>query len=247
MQSNEERNGFLCINKPTGATSFEVVSAVKKALKTKHVGHLGTIDKAGAGVLPIAVGKATKFFDYFLSKDKEYIAYFKFGEETDTLDSYGTITDKSDKIISRTELELAAKTFIGESMQTPPQYSAVKIDGKRASDRALGGEELKLKERKIKIYNFEVLDQIQINLFSVRIKCSAGTYIRSIVRDVAKKLGTCGTMTAIIRTKSGAFSIEKSIIPSEVSWNNLIDICDVVNVSELSNEKLKRLCCNNNE
>ena len=246
MQTNE-KSGFLCINKPTGMTSFEVVSAVKRALGIKHVGHLGTIDKAGAGVLPIAVGKATKFFDYFLTKDKEYIAYFKFGVETDTLDGYGTITKSDKKIITKKELESVAKIFVGESMQIPPQFSALKVDGKRASDRAIDGEQVELKARKINIYSFDVLDQVQQNLFAVKISSSAGTYIRSIARDVAKKLGTCATMIAIIRTKSGVFSIDKSITIGDISWNCLIDINSVVNVDELENEKLKRLCFDNNE
>jgi len=246
MQQNE-RMGFLCINKPTGMTSFEVVAAVRRALGIKHVGHLGTIDKAGAGVLPIAVGRATRFFDYFLTKNKEYIAYFRFGKETDTLDSYGKITKEDCRIISKAELERAAKTFIGESMQEPPQFSAVKVDGKRASDRAITGEEVELKKRKINIFSFDVIEEIQTNLFAVKISCSAGTYIRSIVRDIAKKLGTCGTMIAIIRTKSGSFCIENSILVDDVSWDRLINVLDVVNVDEIDNEKLKRLCNNNNE
>lgn len=246
MQQNE-KSGFLCINKPTGMTSFEVVSAVKRALGTKHVGHLGTIDKAGAGVLPIAVGKATKFFDYFLTKDKEYIAYFRFGVETDTLDSYGTITKTDKKIVSKKDLEQAAKTFIGEGFQVPPKFSALKVDGERASDRTLSGEEIELKPRKVKIYSFDVLDNLQQNLFVVKISCSAGTYIRSIARDVAKKLGTCATMIAIIRTKSGAFEIENSIVPAEICWENVVPISSVVDVQDLDSEKLKRLCIDNDE
>ena len=247
MQNEILKNGFLCINKPTGVTSFEVVSSVKRSIGIKHVGHLGTIDKAGAGVLPIAVGSATKFFDYFLTKDKEYIAYFKFGSETDTLDSYGTITKISNKIITKKELENAAKTFLGKSMQEPPMFSAVKVNGRRASDRAIDGENLELKKREIEIFSFDILDQIQTNLFVVKIACSAGTYIRSIVRDIAKKMGTVGTMVAIIRTKSGEFNISNAILPTEISWDKVKDISSVVNVSEIDNEKLKRLCSNNNE
>ena len=241
------QNGFLCINKPTGVTSFEVVSMAKRALQTKHVGHLGTIDKAGAGVLPLAVGNATKFFDHFLTKNKEYIAYFKFGVQTDTLDSYGTITQTNNKIISRADLEKAAKKFVGEGQQVPPQFSALKVNGQRASDRVISGEEVELKPRKITIHSFEVLDQIDTNVFAVKIECSAGTYIRSIVRDIAHVLGTCGTMIAIIRTKSGAFKISSSITPDQISWENVLPIKSVVNEEELETEKLKRLYNNNNE
>ena len=243
----EKQYGFLNINKPSGMTSFDVVSKVRRALGTRKVGHLGTIDKAGAGVLPVAVGAATKFFDFFLSKDKEYIAYFKFGEQTDTLDSYGTITSKNNKIIHIQDLEKAAKQMIGEQMQLPPMFSAVKVGGKRASDRTLVGEDVVLAPRKIVIYSFDVLEELETNLFAVKIHCSAGTYVRSIMRDIACLLGTCGTMIGIIRTKSGAFEIENSITLDEISWDNVILPSEVVDIGEVSNEKLKRLLVDNNE
>ena len=242
-----ERCGFLNINKPSGMTSFEVVSKVKRILGTKKVGHLGTIDKAGSGVLPIAVGSATKFFDYFLSKDKEYLAYFKFGEQTDTLDSYGTITCKSSKVVEEKELEMAAKMMVGEQMQLPPQYSAVKVGGKRASDRTLSGESVELKPRRIVIYSFDIVKKLDLNLFLVKIHCSAGTYIRSIMRDIAHALGTCGTMIGIIRTRSGKFEIQNSITIDEISWEKLISPKDVVASDEIENTKLKRLLMDNNE
>ena len=245
MMNDSLKSGFLCVNKPTGMTSFEVVTAAKRALGTKHVGHLGTIDKAGAGVLPIAVGDATKFFDYFLTKDKEYIAYFKFGTETDTLDSYGNITQRDQKIITRKELEEAAKTFLGESMQLPPQFSALKVNGKRAAERVVCGEEVVLKPRKVNIMSFDVLEQVQTNVFIVKIACSAGTYIRSIMRDIARKLDTCGTMIAIIRVKSGEFVIENSVLPSEIGWNKIIPINKMVKMDNSMTERMKRLCNDN--
>ena len=241
------QSGFLCVNKPTGMTSFEVVSLVKKKLGTKRVGHLGTIDKAGAGVLPIAVGRATKFFDHFLSKDKTYLAIFRFGEETDTLDSYGTITNKNSVNVTLNELKEASKKFVGHISQTPPSYSAVKVGGKRASDIVHSGGEVELKSRDVVVFSFDVLEMLEKNLFLVKIHCSAGTYIRSIVRDIAHVLGTFGTMVAIIRTQSGAFEIENSILPEEIDWENVVPISSVVKPEELESDKLKKLLENNND
>lgn len=242
-----QTSGFLCINKPTGKTSFEIVSQAKRILGTKKVGHLGTIDKAGAGVLPLAVGNATKFFDYFLTKNKEYLAYFAFGFQTDTLDSYGNITTTNNKKITKEQLQEAAKTFLGQQMQLPPQYSALKVNGKRAAERATQGQEVQLKPRPITIHSFDVLNEVYPNVFLVKIGCSAGTYIRSIMRDIALKLNTCGTMVAIIRTISGAFSIHNSITPDQISWQNVMPISSVVSADELNNEKLIKLLNSNNE
>lgn len=235
-------SGFLCINKPTGLTSFEVVAMAKRLLGTRKVGHLGTIDKAGAGVLPLAVGSATKFFDFFLTKDKEYIAVFRFGEETDTVDSYGTITNKNQVIVNKKMFEKAKEQFIGKITQTPPEFSAVKVGGKRAAEIVSKGGEVQLKSREVTIYSFDILEEMGQNLFKVKINCSAGTYIRSIMRDIARVLGTFGTMVGIIRTQSGAFKIEDSILPEEISWENVVPVKDVISEKDLeNNEKLKRL------
>ncbi len=240
MMKNEllNKSGFLCINKPTGMTSYEIVSLAKKKLNIRKIGHLGTIDKAGAGVLPLAVGLATKFFDYFLSKDKVYLALFKFGAETDTLDSYGTIVNRSDKLVTFSMLENSSKKFIGEIMQVPPKFSAVKISGKRASDLTQKGIDIKLKPRLVKIYNFEVLKEIKENLFLVLIHCSSGTYIRSIMRDIAQDLGTFGTMVGIIRTRSGPFCLDDAILIDDISWENLIPLENIVGKQEIK-EKFK--------
>ena len=208
--------GFVNIVKPTGMTSSDVVLRVKKILKTKKVGHLGTLDPAASGVLPIAVGRATKFFDYFLNKDKEYFAVVKFGIETDTLDSFGNITNCNSKKVSKSDILTVLKDFIGDIQQIPPKYSAVKINGKKACDLAREDVEFEIKPRQVKIYDIELVNELEENMFSFKVHCSAGTYIRTLFSDIAKKLETISTTVSIIRTKSGRFLIHDAITLDEL-------------------------------
>ena len=208
--------GFVNILKPTGMSSSDVVCKVKKILKTKKVGHLGTLDPAASGVLPIAVGKATKFFDYFLKKDKEYYAICEFGIETDTLDSFGNITNKYDIFINKEQIESVIHKFIGKVSQVPPKYSAIKINGKKACDLARNDIEFEIKPREVEIYNIELLKEIAVNKFLFKVHCSAGTYIRTLLNDIANALGIVATTPVIIRTKSGRFVSEKAITLEEL-------------------------------
>ena len=220
--------GFVNIIKPTGESSSNVVCKVKKILGIKRVGHLGTLDPAASGVLPVAFGKATKFFDYFLTKDKEYIADVKFGIETDTLDSFGQIIDKQEKQVSMAEIQAVLAEFIGRIKQIPPKYSAIKIDGKKACDLAREGKEVEIKSREIDIYDLKLLSQLDDNLFRFKVHCSAGTYIRTLFSDIAKRLGTVSTTPVIIRTKSGAFNIENAI-----TLNELEKTLKIISIEEL--------------
>lgn len=220
--------GFVNIIKPTGESSSNVVCKVKKILGIKRVGHLGTLDPAASGVLPVAFGKATKFFDYFLTKDKEYIADVKFGIETDTLDSFGQIIDKQEKQVSMAEIQAVLTEFIGRIKQIPPKYSAIKIDGKKACDLAREGKEVEIKSREIDIYDLKLLSQLDDNLFRFKVHCSAGTYIRTLFSDIAKRLGTVSTTPVIIRTKSGAFNIENAI-----TLNELEKTLKIISIEEL--------------
>ena len=208
--------GFVNIIKPTGMTSSDVVLKVKKILKTKKVGHLGTLDPAASGVLPIAVGKATKFFDYFLNKDKIYIARVKFGIETDTLDSFGNITNKNNKNVTSEDIKKVLNKFVGDIEQIPPKYSAVKINGRKAYDLAREDVEFEIKPRKVKIYNLELLNDFGNNEFLFKVHCSAGTYIRTLFSDLAKEIETISTTPVIIRTKSGRFTTENSVTLEEL-------------------------------
>lgn len=220
--------GFVNIIKPTGESSSNVVCKVKKILGIKRVGHLGTLDPAASGVLPVAFGKATKFFDYFLTKDKEYIADVKFGIETDTLDSFGQIINKQEKQVSMAEIQAVLGEFIGRIKQIPPKYSAIKIDGKKACDLAREGKEVEIKSREIDIYDLKLLSQLDDNLFRFKVHCSAGTYIRTLFSDIAKRLGTVSTTPVIIRTKSGSFNIENAI-----TLNELKKTLKIISIEEL--------------
>ena len=217
-----ELNGFVNIIKPTGMTSSDVVLKVKKILNTKKVGHLGTLDPAASGVLPIAVGKATKFFDYFLSKDKEYIALVQFGVETDSGDSFGNIISTSEKIVEPFSIYNAIPSLLGEIEQTPPKYSAVKINGKRACDLARENANFEIKPRKITIFSIDLLKKVDNNQFLFKVHCSAGTYIRTLFMDMAKLIGTIASVPVIIRTKSGLFDKKSAITLEELEKNRQI-------------------------
>ena len=224
----ERQIGFVNVIKPTGVTSFEVVSRVKKIFNEKHVGHLGTLDPAASGVLPIAVGKATKFFDYFLNKDKCYTALVKFGKETDTLDSFGNITNIDNKIISKEDIEKVISNFVGEIEQVPPKFSAIKIDGKKAYELARKNINFEIKSRKITIFDIKLIKNCGKNLFLFKVHCSAGTYIRTLFQDIAKALETLSTTVVIIRTKSGRFKIDDAKTLDELENFPKVDLIEKI-------------------
>lgn len=201
--------GFFNINKPRGMNSTKVVAIIKR-LTHEKVGHLGTLDPDAHGVLPIAVGKATRLFDFFLNKDKEYEARGRFGVLTDTLDESGRVVLMNDVRPTRAQLEAVLPLFCGKQMQMPPAFSAKQVDGERAYDKARRGEEVTLTPREICIYSLELLS-FEGDEFSVRIHCSAGTYVRALIRDIAEKLGAIATTMDIFRTRSGVFDITSSI------------------------------------
>lgn len=207
-----ELKGFVNIIKPTGMTSSDVVCKVKKILHMKKVGHLGTLDPAASGVLPVAVGKATKFFDYFLLKEKMYTAVVKFGIETDTIDSFGNITNIDMGVnISEQEIKSVLSEFLGEIKQLPPKFSALKVNGKKAYELARDGVDFDLKPRKITIFDINLRQKCEKNTFIFDIHCSAGTYIRTLFSDIAQRLNTIAFVPVIIRTKSGTFDINNAV------------------------------------
>lgn len=214
-----EKNGIIVLNKPTGMSSNLAVQIAKRILKPNKIGHLGTLDPLGTGILLLAVNKATKLFDEYLNKTKLYRAIFYFGKETDTLDSEGVVVAQNEVNITLNQVQDVAKHFVGEFDQLPPKYSAKKINGKNAYELARKGEQFELKTRHVTIYQCDVLYQVDNNAFMFEIKCSAGTYIRSICRDIAYKLSTYGTMLAIIRTICGDYRIEDSCTLEQLREN----------------------------
>ena len=218
-------SGFVNIIKPTGMTSSDVVCKVKKILGTKKVGHFGTLDPAAAGVLPLGVGKGAKFFDYFLTKDKEYIAQVEFGIMTDSLDSFGEVIKTEDVEIEQEQIERVLTEFIGKIQQVPPKFSAIKINGEKACDLARKGVEFEIKSRDIEIYDIKLLKKVSKNRFLFKVHCSAGTYIRTLFSDIANRLGTVSTTPVIIRTKSGRFVTDNAVTLEQLEQNKqIIDI-----------------------
>ncbi len=211
--------GFVNINKPLNMTSNDVVVKVRGILKAASgdkklkVGHLGTLDPLATGVLPIAVGKATRLFDLLLEKQKRYVATFKFGETTPTLDAGSDISEKYDIALSTEEVAAAAQNFVGEIEQIPPQFSAKSVGGKRAYDIARSGGVADLQPKKVTVYSIEGIssENLRENEFAFKIVCSSGTYIRALARDIAKRLGTVGYMTSLLRESSGEFDISDSV------------------------------------
>lgn len=213
--------GIVCVNKPLGWTSFDVVKKIKRIYNTTKVGHLGTLDPQAEGVLPIAIGRATKLFDYYLKKSKSYIAEFEFGRETDTLDSEGEVVAFSQVIPSIEEINQVLPTFLGEIMQTPPKYSAVKINGRRAYDLARKDIDFEIQPKPVVIEKLVCTKQVSPSTFEFVIDCSAGTYIRSLARDIARALNTVATMTKLVRVRSGSFELRNSKTIEEIEQNPL--------------------------
>ena len=213
--------GFLNIYKDSGESSAKVVAHIKKLFRNKKVGHMGTLDPMACGILPIAVGKATRMFDYFLDKVKSYRAIFTFGYETDTLDALGEIINTHERIPTLDEVKNSTDKFVGEIEQLPPQFSAKNVNGVRAYQLARMGKNVVLSTKKVQITDFKCLSQISENSFEFEITCGSGTYIRSLCRDLAYELGTFATMTVLERTNSGVFNIDSSIKAKELNNDNI--------------------------
>ncbi len=221
-----QKNGIILLNKPAGISSNSAVNKVKHMLAANKAGHLGTLDVLGEGLLPITINKATKLFDYFLQKDKSYITVFKFGQTSPTLDLEGPLTEEDQTLnLQSSDIEKILNKFIGKQNQMPPTYSAKKINGKKAYQLAREGIEASLKPKQIEIYNIKLLKKIEKNTFEFEIDCSSGTFIRSICRDMAQELSTCGVMQHIIRTRCGKFQLKDAATLKDVEQGNytLID------------------------
>ncbi len=216
----ENKSGLVLVNKPEGVSSNKVVNIVKHTLGAKKCGHLGTLDLEGAGLLIVTVNSATKLFDFFLNKSKTYETVFVFGFETDTLDLAGKIVKEKPCKLSKEEVESAAKEMVGDYDQMPPQYSAKKVNGKIAYKEARSGRQVELRPKRVSIFSFKLLKQLDDNKFKFEICCSSGTYIRSICRDLAEKLSTYGSMQCILRTKCGNFSLEDAYSLEDVKNGN---------------------------
>jgi len=212
--------GFIVIDKAQGVSSAREVGIIKRLTGTS-CGHLGTLDPMASGVLPVAIGNAARLFDYFLDKHKTYVADFEFGTDSDTLDTTGKILKTGEYVPSEQEIKSALFGMCGEIMQIPPNYSAKNIGGRRGYQLARSGVEFELPPKKVHIYSIELLKKVSENTYSFEIECGGGTYIRSIARDLGKKLGTCAVMSALVRTKSGCFDISNAVKSDVLTTDNI--------------------------
>ena len=215
-------DGIILINKPKGCTSHDVVNKIKHVFNEK-VGHTGTLDPNATGLLPILIGKGTKLSYYLINHDKEYEVVLKLGEKTDTADSEGQVIEKrevKDTMLDENNVIDSLKHFIGKQEQVPPMYSAIKIKGKKLYEYAWKNIKVEVEPRQIEIYSIELSDINKTEqTISFKVKCSKGTYIRSLCEDIAEKLGTVGYMKELNRTQIGIFNITDSISLDELEDN----------------------------
>ena len=236
--------GFLNIYKPVGMTSHDVVSVLRRVTKIKQIGHTGTLDPFAEGVLPICIGKATRLIEY-LQDDKEYLATVQFGAATNTFDLDGEKVFTSDKKVSRDDIKEGLKSFEGEIFQLPPIFSAIKVKGKKLYEYARKGEEVEIQPRKVVIENIELKNfDEELQQAQILLKCSKGTYIRSIANDLGKNLGCGGYLIKLIRTQAGKFRVENSVQLDGIDVeSNLINPLDILNLPKIAvdNDDLARI------
>jgi len=208
--------GIVTVLKSPGMTSSNVVFDVRKIYGEKHAGHLGTLDPAAAGVLPVCLGRATRLFDILVDKDKEYVFECIFGTQTDTQDAFGAVVAQIDKRVTQDELLTVLPEFVGGQMQTASIYSALKVDGKKMYDLARAGQNVEPKVREICVHELELVEQTAENRFLLRALCSRGTYVRSLCESIAERLGTVGYVSVLLRTRSGPFVSERAYTIAEL-------------------------------
>ena len=205
---NENFNGIIGVSKPKGWTSFDVIAKLRGILHIKRLGHAGTLDPLATGVLPVFVGKATKACDILPDKRKKYRAGFKFGLTTDTEDISGTKLTESEKAVTLQDIEQIIPEFIGDIMQLPPMYSAVKVDGKKLYELARQGKVIERKARPVHIDSIVITSYDPLTREGeMEIDCGQGTYVRTVISDIGEKLGAGGIMTTLVRTYSGGIDI----------------------------------------
>ncbi len=234
-------DGIIVINKEKGCTSHDIVYKVKKMLNTK-VGHTGTLDPNATGVLPILLGKGTKLSKYLIEHNKEYEVILQLGVKTTTADVEGDIIDKKEVLkesLEKLAVEETLKSFIGKIKQTPPLYSAIKVNGKKLYEYARKGQVVEVKPREIEIYNIELINiEKEKKQIEFKVSCSKGTYIRTLCEDIANKLQTVGYMENLKRTRVGEFTIEQAITLKQLEENKNINI---ITIEEMFRNKEKIL------
>lgn len=232
-------NGIIVVDKPSGYTSRDVVNILTKKFNTRKVGHTGTLDPLATGVLVICMGKALKICELITDYKKEYIADVIIGYETDMLDITGTKTKESIVNITKEQVINVLNSFLGESKQEVPMYSAIKINGKKLYEYARSGQEVQVPVRDINVYELELLsDVVKVdNYYEFKIRCvvSKGTYVRALIRDIGYRLGSYGTMKSLRRTMQGRFNIEMANTIEDIlnDTYKIYSISDSLNIKKV--------------
>ena len=204
-------SGIIVIDKPSDWTSMDVCGKLRGILKTKKVGHAGTLDPMATGVLPVFVGQATRAVSFAEGGEKEYVAGLRLGRTTNTQDTEGQTLTQSPVTVGREELEAVLPRFTGEISQIPPMFSAIKINGQKLYDLARQGKEVERKARAVTIFALEVVEQVSETDYILRIRCSKGTYVRTLCHDIGQALGCGGCMFSLRRTMAAGFTLDESV------------------------------------
>ena len=209
-------NGIIIIDKPADWTSMDVCAKLRGILKTRKVGHAGTLDPMATGVLPVFVGQATRAVSFAESGEKEYVATLRLGLVTDTQDISGHTLAESPVTVTADDVAAALPAFTGDITQIPPMYSAIKKEGKKLYELARRGQEVERQPRPITIYELELLDQLSPTDYTLRVKCSKGTYVRTLCHDIGQALGCGGTLFSLRRTQSAGFALDQAVTLEQV-------------------------------
>jgi len=209
-------NGILLIDKPAGPTSHDIVDFVRRRVKTRKVGHAGTLDPFATGLLVLLIGPATKISSFLLNQDKTYLATIAFGEATDTLDHTGQVTETSDRFLpERATIERLLPQFMGKFEQLPPMYSAKKVNGRPLYQLARCGQDVPRQTKPVKIFDLELCEVLEKH-FTIRVTCSKGTYVRVLADSMARALGGVGHLSSLRRIRSGIFDLTQALRPEQV-------------------------------
>lgn len=249
MIENNKPFGVLNINKPLGISSFDVVRKIKKLAKEKKVGHGGTLDPEACGVLPVCIGRATKAIDFIMEGEKEYIAKVKLGVVTDTYDREGKVLRESKVDSTEEEITKVINKFVGTIAQVPPMYSALKQNWKKLYELAREGKEVYREPRTVTIHSIDILS-IDSPIIHIKVRCSKGTYIRSLCYDIGEELGCGAMMCELERTATGPFTIDRSVELKDLTEDNINNY--IISLDEVFskfpklvvNEKFERLILN---
>ncbi|WP_294516947.1 tRNA pseudouridine(55) synthase TruB [uncultured Pseudoflavonifractor sp.] len=204
-------NGIIVIDKPAGWTSMDVCAKIRGVLHERRVGHAGTLDPMATGVLPVFVGRATRAVEFAAEGGKEYVAGLRLGVVTNTQDTSGTVLEERPVAVDRSALEAALAPFRGDILQIPPMYSAIKRDGKKLYELARKGQEVEREPRPVTIYALDVVEQTGPADYLLRVKCSKGTYVRTLCHDIGQALGCGGCMYSLRRTEAAGFSLDQAV------------------------------------